>query len=130
MTTTHPIATRKEWLAGRLNLLAAEKDLTHKSDELARRRQALPWVPVDKQYRFETDEGAATLGPGTNTCKGVVEEAIYVGDVTRYRVGLGADGAITIKVPNRHAARPLAAGAAIALSWSPDDTRLFSRAAA
>ena len=76
------------------------------------------------------DDGAAALGPGANTCKGVVEEAIYVGDVTRYRVGLGADGAVTIKVPNRHAARPLAAGAAIALSWSPDDTRLFPRAAA
>jgi ABC-type Fe3+/spermidine/putrescine transport system ATPase subunit len=60
-------------------------------------------------------------------CKGVVEEAIYVGDVTRYRVGLGADGALTIKVPNRFAARPLATGAAVALAWSPDDTRLFPR---
>jgi ABC-type Fe3+/spermidine/putrescine transport system ATPase subunit len=76
------------------------------------------------------DDGAAALGPGANTCKGVVEEAIYVGDVTRYRVGLGADGALTIKVPNRFAARPLAGGAAIALAWSPDDTRLFPREAA
>ena len=76
------------------------------------------------------EDGAAALGPSANTCKGVVEEAIYVGDVTRYRVGLGADGAVTIKVPNRHAARLLAAGAPIALSWSPDDTRLFPRAAA
>jgi len=76
------------------------------------------------------DDAAATLGPVANACKGVVEEAIYVGDVTRYRVGLGADGAVTIKVPNRHAARPLAAGAAMALSWSPDDTRLFPRSAA
>jgi hypothetical protein len=50
-----------------------------------------------------------------------------VGDVTRYRVGLGADGALTIKVPNRFAARPLATGAAVALAWSPDDTRLFPR---
>ena len=47
------------------------------------------------------DDGAAALGPAANACKGVVEEAIYVGDVTRYRVGLGADGAVTIKVPNR-----------------------------
>jgi len=76
------------------------------------------------------DDGAAALGPSANTCKGVVEEAIYVGDVTRYRVSLGADGTVTIKVPNRHAARPHAAGAAMALSWSPDDTRLFPRAAA
>jgi predicted dithiol-disulfide oxidoreductase (DUF899 family) len=59
--TMHTTGTREEWLAARLNLLAAEKELTHRSDELARRRQALPWVRVDKQYRFETDEGAATL---------------------------------------------------------------------
>jgi ABC-type Fe3+/spermidine/putrescine transport system ATPase subunit len=70
-------------------------------------------------------EDAAALGPGANTCKGLVEEAIYVGDATRYRVGLGSDGAVTIKVPNRVSARPLATGAAVALAWSPDDTRLF-----
>jgi spermidine/putrescine ABC transporter ATP-binding subunit len=70
-------------------------------------------------------EDAAALGPGANTCKGLVEEAIYVGDATRYRVGLGSDGAVTIKVPNRVGARPLATGAAVALAWSPDDTRLF-----
>jgi len=58
---THRIATREEWLAERLDLLQAEKDLTHRSDELARRRQELPWVRVDKEYRFETDEGSATL---------------------------------------------------------------------
>src|SRR6266851_1488886 len=55
------IGTRKEWLAGRLELLEAEKELTRRSDELARRRQELPWVRVDKQYRFETDEGSASL---------------------------------------------------------------------
>ncbi len=59
--TTHRIGTRDEWLAERLDLLAAEKDLTHRSDALARRRQELPWVPVDKTYRFDTDEGDATL---------------------------------------------------------------------
>jgi predicted dithiol-disulfide oxidoreductase (DUF899 family) len=53
--------TRKDWLAARLELLEAEKDLTRRSDELARRRQELPWVPIDKQYRFETAEGSATL---------------------------------------------------------------------
>jgi ABC-type Fe3+/spermidine/putrescine transport system ATPase subunit len=73
------------------------------------------------------DDGAAALGPVANTCKGVVEEAIYVGDVTRYRVGLSADGAVTIKLANRFAARPLATGAVVALAWSPDDTRLFPR---
>ena len=58
---THRTATREEWLQQRLELLKAEKDLTRKSDELARRRQALPWVRVEKTYRFETDAGKATL---------------------------------------------------------------------
>jgi predicted dithiol-disulfide oxidoreductase (DUF899 family) len=53
--------TREEWLAERLNLLEDEKALTRQSDELARRRQALPWVRIDKDYRFDTDEGSATL---------------------------------------------------------------------
>jgi predicted dithiol-disulfide oxidoreductase (DUF899 family) len=59
--TKHKTGTRKEWLAARLELLEAEKDLTRRSDELARRRQELPWVRVDKTYRFETDEGSASL---------------------------------------------------------------------
>ena len=59
--TTHMTATRKEWLAARLALLDAEKDLVRRSDELARQRQALPWVRVDKAYRFDTDAGSATL---------------------------------------------------------------------
>ena len=61
MTTTHMTGTRKERLSSRLALLEAEKELTRRCDELARRRQALPWVRVDKQYRFETDEGSASL---------------------------------------------------------------------
>lgn len=59
--TTHMTGTREEWLAARLELLAAEKELTRRSDELARRRQELPWVRIDKQYRFDTDEGSASL---------------------------------------------------------------------
>jgi predicted dithiol-disulfide oxidoreductase (DUF899 family) len=59
--TTHTTGTREEWLAARLNLLEAEKELTRRSDEVARRRQELPWVPIDKQYRFETEEGSASL---------------------------------------------------------------------
>ena len=59
--TTHTTGMRKEWLAARLELLEAEKDLTWRSDELARRRQELPWVPIDKEYRFDTDEGGASL---------------------------------------------------------------------
>jgi predicted dithiol-disulfide oxidoreductase (DUF899 family) len=59
--TKHRTGTRQEWLAARLELLAAEKELTRKSDELARRRQELPWVRVNKEYRFETDEGSASL---------------------------------------------------------------------
>ncbi|MCU1307619.1 MAG: protein of unknown function thioredoxin family protein [Acidobacteriaceae bacterium] len=59
--TKHITATRKEWLAGRIELLKEEKELTRRSDELARRRQELPWVRVDKEYRFETDKGSASL---------------------------------------------------------------------
>lgn len=59
--TTHMIGTRKEWLAARLDLLDAEKAFTRRSDELAQQRQALPWVRVDKTYRFEIDEGSASL---------------------------------------------------------------------
>ncbi len=59
--TKHVTGTRKEWLAARLDLLEAEKELTRRSDELARGRQELPWVRVDKAYRFETDEGSASL---------------------------------------------------------------------
>jgi predicted dithiol-disulfide oxidoreductase (DUF899 family) len=59
--TDHKIGTREEWLAARLGLLVEEKELTRRGDELARRRQELPWVRVDKEYRFETDEGTAPL---------------------------------------------------------------------
>ena len=59
--TKHMTGTRKEWLAARLELVEAEKELTRRSDELARRRQELPWVRIDKAYRFETDEGSASL---------------------------------------------------------------------
>ena len=57
----HRTGTRKEWLATRLDLLEAEKELTRRSDELAQRRQQLPWVRIDKAYRFETDQGSASL---------------------------------------------------------------------
>jgi predicted dithiol-disulfide oxidoreductase (DUF899 family) len=59
--THHKTGTREEWLAARLELLEAEKDLTRRSDELARRRQELPRVRIDKEYRFETDEGSTSL---------------------------------------------------------------------
>jgi predicted dithiol-disulfide oxidoreductase (DUF899 family) len=60
MTSTRA-GTREEWLAARTALLEREKELTRRSDELARERQALPWVPVEKEYTFETDEGTKTL---------------------------------------------------------------------
>ena len=61
ITATHLTATREEWLKARLDLLKAEKELTRRGDELAKRRQALPWVRIDKDYRFDTDEGQASL---------------------------------------------------------------------
>jgi predicted dithiol-disulfide oxidoreductase (DUF899 family) len=59
--TTHRTGTRNDWLAARRELLKAEKELTRRGDELARRRQELPWVRIDKEYRFETAEGGASL---------------------------------------------------------------------
>jgi len=59
--TDHKTGTREEWLTARLELLEAEKALTRRSDELTRWRQELPWVRIDKEYRFETDEGTASL---------------------------------------------------------------------
>src|SRR5262245_15098637 len=59
--TTHMTGTREEWLRAGMALLEAEKELTRRSDELARQRQELPWVRMDKAYRFETDEGNASL---------------------------------------------------------------------
>jgi len=59
--TDHRTGTREQWLSARLELLDAEKELTRRGDELTRLRQDLPWVPVDKEYSFETDEGTASL---------------------------------------------------------------------
>ncbi|MDN5846122.1 MAG: DUF899 domain-containing protein [Candidatus Nitrosocosmicus sp.] len=59
--TDHKIGTRKEWLAARIELLKAEKALTRRSDELAQWRQNLPWVRIDKDYSFETEEGTRSL---------------------------------------------------------------------
>jgi len=72
--TGHRTATREEWLAERLKLLEAEKALTRQSDEVARWRQALPWVRLDKTYRFDTDEGSATL---PNLFKGRSQLLVY-----------------------------------------------------
>jgi len=58
---THKTGTREEWLAARIELLKEEKELTRRSDEVARQRQELPWVRVHKDYQFETDEGSASL---------------------------------------------------------------------
>jgi predicted dithiol-disulfide oxidoreductase (DUF899 family) len=57
----HEVVSRDEWLKTRLGLLRDEKELTRQSDELAQRRQELPWVRIDKEYRFDTDKGSASL---------------------------------------------------------------------
>jgi predicted dithiol-disulfide oxidoreductase (DUF899 family) len=59
--TKHRVGTREEWRTARLKLLDAEKELTHRGDEVARQRQELPWVKIDKHYRFDIDEGSASL---------------------------------------------------------------------
>jgi predicted dithiol-disulfide oxidoreductase (DUF899 family) len=72
--TTRTTGTREDWLAGRLELLEAEKELTRRSDELAQKRQELPWVRIDKEYRFETDEGPASL---TDLFRGRTQLLVY-----------------------------------------------------
>src|ERR687892_1906594 len=57
----HKVASREEWITARKKLLEAEKNLTRRSDKVARQRQKLPWVRIDKEYQFETDEGSASL---------------------------------------------------------------------
>ena len=59
--TEHRIGTQEEWQAARDELLAKEKELTHRNDELAQQRRELPWVPVEKDYSFESDEGTKSL---------------------------------------------------------------------
>jgi predicted dithiol-disulfide oxidoreductase (DUF899 family) len=59
--TKHRLATREEWQAAREALLEREKELTHRNDELAREREQLPWVPIEKAYSFDTDDGIKTL---------------------------------------------------------------------
>jgi predicted dithiol-disulfide oxidoreductase (DUF899 family) len=59
--TTHTTTNREQWLTARRELLQAEKELTRLGDDVARRRRELPWVPVEKAYRFETDAGGASL---------------------------------------------------------------------
>jgi ABC-type Fe3+/spermidine/putrescine transport system ATPase subunit len=73
--------------------------------------------------------GGPTPPDRVNSCTGTVEEAIYVGDATRYRVALGADGAVTVRVPNRLGLRQHAEGEVVTPVWSPDETRLFPREA-
>jgi predicted dithiol-disulfide oxidoreductase (DUF899 family) len=59
--TQHKVGTREEWLAARTELLARENEHAERSEELARERQELPWVPVEKDYSFATDEGTKSL---------------------------------------------------------------------
>jgi predicted dithiol-disulfide oxidoreductase (DUF899 family) len=59
--TEHKVGTREEWIRARNDLLEREKELTRRNDELARERRELPWVPLDKEYRFDTEDGTKTL---------------------------------------------------------------------
>src|SRR5919108_674224 len=86
--TKHVTGTREEWLAARLELLKEEKELTRRSDELARRRQEeLPWVQVDKAYRFETDVATYTRErPGMSAF--VLEDGVIYHTYSTYARGL------------------------------------------
>ncbi len=71
---THKTGTREEWLEARLKLLEAEKELTRRSDEVARMRQELPWVRIDKDYRFDTEDGRV---PFADLFKGRSQLLVY-----------------------------------------------------
>jgi predicted dithiol-disulfide oxidoreductase (DUF899 family) len=90
--STHKTGTRKEWFDARLALLEAEKELTRRSDELARRRQELPWVRIDKEYRFETDNGSASLADLFRGCSQLLVYHFMFGP--DYTVGCPACSAI------------------------------------
>lgn len=90
---TPKTGTRQHWLAARIELLKAEKELTHRSDELARQRHELPWVEINKEYRFETDEGSASLADlfrGRSQLLGVVDNAVLWGTYSREREDMSA----------------------------------------
>jgi putative spermidine/putrescine transport system ATP-binding protein len=114
--------TTGRWLvraAGGLELVGVGAAPLHAGQPVTAAIRPEKLVPVEP--------GSATETGAVNTCKGVIEEAIYVGDATRYRIGLGADGAVTVKIPNRLALRQHVEGDTVALAWSPDETRLFPR---
>ena len=81
--TTHKTGTREQWLAARLKLLDAEKALTRQSDQLAQRRQELPWVRVEKDYRFDTDEGKASLADSSGGARSFSSTTSCSGRTTR-----------------------------------------------
>jgi ABC-type Fe3+/spermidine/putrescine transport system ATPase subunit len=90
-----------------------------------------PGQPVTAAVRPEKLTPAEVAAPGaSNTGKGAVVEIVYAGDATRYRVALGAAGAVTVKVQNRLGSPAYATGEAITLSWAPAETRLFPRSVA
>jgi ABC-type Fe3+/spermidine/putrescine transport system ATPase subunit len=115
-------------LAGGRWLVRAAGGLELRGVGAAPLRTGQPVTAAVRPEKLVPLEDPAASMPGViNTCKGTVEEAIYVGDATRYRVTLGADGAVTVKVPNRLGLRQHAEGEAVALAWSPDETRIFPR---
>jgi ABC-type Fe3+/spermidine/putrescine transport system ATPase subunit len=116
--------------AGRFAVVRAAGGLEFRGVGVAPLRIGEPVTAAIRPEKLAPVEPLSAAGPAVNTCKGLVEEVIYVGDATRYRVALGADGALTVKVPNRLGLRQHAEGEAVALAWSPDETRLFLRGAA
>ena len=141
--TKHKTGTREEWLAARLELLEAEKELTRRSDELAGRRQELPWVRVDKEYRFETDEGSASLadlfrgrsqllvyhfmfGGPTTRAQGCPSCSAIADRLRRLRRPLG-DHDVTLSAVSR---APLAEAAGVQAADGVDVSRGLPRSAA
>jgi hypothetical protein len=118
--SAHRVGTCEEWLAARVALLEEEKELTRRSDELARRRRELPWVPVEKEYRFDTEDGTKTLaelfdgrpelivyhfmfGPNEpKGCPGCTFAADHFGGAVYYLAQAGVTFLCASRAPSRH----------------------------
>jgi len=104
--TEHKVGTREEWLAARTALLADEKVFTHRSDELARKRQALPWVPIGKDYSFEAEDGTKTLADLFDGRSQLLVYHFMFGPTVEGSAGCGLPGLLVHRRQPRRRRRP------------------------
>ena len=129
--TKHQVGTREQWLAARRALLEREKQLTRRSDDLARERQRLPWVPVDETYTFQTSDGPKTLAellPGALSCSSTTPTPATTAARTCSTPGGSSLSARRTGARTRAPRVGSAAGPTSSLpaSWPPDPDRILA----